>query len=278
MQGARRREYWDIRKPSNAADALYGRNPKGRQRFGRMALSLVACLGQLNGTPRFAPYTQIAAVAHVNKSDRLLGLLDKAYPDAGLALNFSNPLELLVAVILSAQCTDARVNEVTQMLFRKYRSARDYAKADPVIFEQEIRSTGFYRNKAKLVMGCCEKLVKDFGGNVPASLEALTRLPGVGRKTANMVLGNAFGVPGIAVDTHVLRVSNRLGLADSGDPEKVEAALNHQIPQARWTFLSNALILHGRQVCTAKKPLCGRCLLFSVCEWPDKGDWAAKTG
>jgi endonuclease-3 len=212
------------------------------------------------------------------ESGKLLKLLETAYPDAGLALNFSSPLELLVAVILSAQCTDARVNEVTQTLFRKYRSAGDYAKADPAVFEQEIRSTGFYRNKAKMVRGCCEALVKDFGGKVPDRLEALTRLPGVGRKTANMVLGNAFGVPGIAVDTHVLRVSNRLSLADSGDPGKVEEALMRQIPKSQWTFYSNAIILHGRQVCTAKKPLCGRCPLFSVCGWPEKGHWAAKTG
>jgi endonuclease III len=211
------------------------------------------------------------------KSDRLLRLLDKAYPDARLALNFSSPLELLVAVILSAQCTDARVNEVTQALFRKYRAARDYAKADPAVFEQEIRSTGFYHNKARLVRGCCETLVKEFGGRVPDHLEALARLPGVGRKTANMVLGNAFGVPGIAVDTHVLRVSNRLGLADSDDPVKVEEDLMRQIPKSQWTFYSNAIILHGRQVCTAKKPLCNRCALFSVCEWPEKEAWSART-
>ncbi|HET9702057.1 MAG TPA: endonuclease III, partial [Burkholderiales bacterium] len=154
---------------------------------------------------------------------KIIGLLAKTWPEPKLALHYSSPLELLVAVILSAQCTDARVNEVTGTLFRKYRSAKDYADADPATFEEEIRSTGFYRNKAKAVMGCCRKLVEDFGGKVPRMLEELTSLPGVGRKTANMVLGNAFGIPGIAVDTHVLRVSNRLGLASSDDPEEVEA-------------------------------------------------------
>jgi endonuclease-3 len=201
---------------------------------------------------------------------KIMGLLAKSYPDPRLALNYSNPLELLVAVILSAQCTDARVNEVTKTLFRKYRSAKDYAGADPAALEQEIRSTGFYRNKARAVLGCCRKLAEEFGGQVPRTLEELTTLPGVGRKTANMVLGNAFGIPGIAVDTHVLRVSNRLGLAASADPEEVGAELAKKIPREKWTVLSNALILHGREVCTAKKPQCGRCPLAPACDWPDK--------
>lgn len=201
---------------------------------------------------------------------KIIGLLAKTWPEPKLALHYSSPLELLVAVILSAQCTDARVNEVTRTLFRKYRSAKDYADADPATFEEEIRSTGFYRNKAKAVMGCCRKLVEDFGGKVPRLLEELTSLPGVGRKTANMVLGNAFGIPGIAVDTHVLRVSNRLGLASSDDPEEVEAQLAKQIPRQKWTVVSNALILHGREVCTARKPECGRCPLAGACDWSGK--------
>lgn len=201
---------------------------------------------------------------------KIIGLLAKTWPEPKLALHYSSPLELLVAVILSAQCTDARVNEVTGTLFRKYRSAKDYADADPATFEEEIRSTGFYRNKAKAVMGCCRKLVEDFGGKVPRMLEELTSLPGVGRKTANMVLGNAFGIPGIAVDTHVLRVSNRLGLASSDDPEEVEAQLAKRIPKQKWTVVSNALILHGREVCTARKPECGRCPLAGACDWPGK--------
>jgi endonuclease-3 len=192
------------------------------------------------------------------------------YPGAQLALRWSNPLELLVAVILSAQCTDARVNEVTRQLFRKYRTARAYAEADPTTFEQEIRPTGFYRNKAKLVTRCCQRLVAEHGGRVPEDVEALTALPGVGRKTANMVLGNAFGRPAIAVDTHVLRVSRRLGLARAEEPGAVEAQLAAQVPRAQWTAFTNALILHGREVCTARAPKCGECALNSLCPWPDK--------
>lgn len=202
---------------------------------------------------------------------RIAALLLQRYPEPKLALRFADELELLVAVILSAQCTDARVNEVTQTLFRKYRSAKDFAAADLAALEEDIRPTGFYRNKAKLIVGCCRRLVDEFGGQVPRGLEQLLTLPGVGRKTANMVLGNAFGIPGIAVDTHVLRVSNRLGLASSSDPEEVERQLAAQVPQAQWTLFSNALILHGRETCTAKNPRCGECLLHAECAWPEKG-------
>lgn len=201
---------------------------------------------------------------------KIAKLLSVQYPNPKLALNFSNPLELLVAVILSAQCTDARVNAVTKSLFKKYKSAKTYANADPAVFEQEIRATGFYRNKAKMVIGCCRKLVTDFKGKVPAALEELTTLPGVGRKTANMVLGNAFGKQGIAVDTHVLRVSNRLGLVQSKDAEEVEQMLMNQVPKDKWTVFSNAMILHGRETCTARKPRCGECALYAECEWPEK--------
>ncbi|HUX64091.1 endonuclease III [Sulfuricella sp.] len=197
-------------------------------------------------------------------------LLLAQYPEPRLALNYANALELLVAVILSAQCTDARVNEVTRHLFMKYRTAADFATADHAALEEDIRPTGFYRNKAKAVIGCCRKLVEEFGGKVPETLEALITLPGVGRKTANMVLGNAFGKPGIAVDTHVLRVANRLGLVSSDDPEEVERRLMGQLPPAQWTAFSNAMILHGRQVCTAKKPKCGECVLYAECGWAGK--------
>lgn len=192
------------------------------------------------------------------------------YPEPKLALNYANALELLVAVILSAQCTDARVNEVTRHLFKKYRTAADFAAADPAALEEDIRPTGFYHNKAKAVIGCCRNLVEQFGGNVPDTLEALVSLPGVGRKTANMVLGNAFGKPGIAVDTHVLRVANRLGLVVSDNPEEVERRLMELLQPAQWTAFSNAMILHGRQVCTAKNPKCGACALYSECGWPGK--------
>ncbi len=206
----------------------------------------------------------------MSNAKKIISLLAKAYPEPKLALDYANALELLVAVILSAQCTDARVNEVTRTLFRKYRSARAYAQADPAVFEQEIRSTGFYKNKAKAVIGCCNKLVEQFAGKVPRSVAELTTLPGVGRKTANMVLGNAFGIPGIAVDTHVLRVSNRLGLARGEDAEEVEAQLASQVPPEKWTAFSNAMILHGRHVCAARKPLCSECPLAGECAWPDK--------
>ncbi len=192
------------------------------------------------------------------------------YPQPVLALEFSNPLELLVATILSAQCTDARVNEVTRSLFKKYRKARDYADADLRTFEAEIRSTGFYRSKAKKVRECCRKLVDEFGGKVPDDPDAMATLPGVGRKTANMVLGNAFDRQAIAVDTHVLRVSNRLGLADTGNADKAEQALMEQIPKHKWTAFTNAMILHGRETCTARSPRCGACVIYEECEWPEK--------
>jgi endonuclease III len=202
---------------------------------------------------------------------KITTLLLKQHPHPKLALNYGNALELLVAVILSAQCTDARVNEATKTLFKKYKSAKGYANADPKTFEQEIRSTGFYRNKAKMVIGCCKKLVEDFGGKVPTRIEQMITLPGVGRKTANMVLGNAFGEQGIAVDTHVLRVSNRLGLVQSDNAEDVEQTLMTQVPKDKWTIFSNAMILHGREICTARKPRCGECGLYNECEWPQKG-------
>ena len=192
------------------------------------------------------------------------------YPDPKIALHFSNPLELLIAVILSAQCTDARVNEVTKALFKKYRRAADYADADLATFEQEIRSTGFYRNKAKTVIACGRKLVADFNGEVPTAVEQLVTLPGVGRKTANMVRGNAFGQQAISVDTHVLRVANRLGLAQSDDADKVEAALAGAVPPDKHTAFANAMILHGRETCTARNPHCPDCVLLKLCPWPDK--------
>ena len=201
---------------------------------------------------------------------KITALLLKKYPAPKLALHYGNPLELLIAVILSAQCTDARVNEVTASLFKKYRTAENYAAADPAVLETEIRSTGFYRNKARSVIACCQKLVADFHGEIPHTLEALTTLPGVGRKTANMVLGNAFGAPAIAVDTHVLRVSNRLGLAHSDDPQAVEEVLMPQVAKDKWMAFGNAMILHGRETCIARKPRCPECVLRAVCEWPDK--------
>jgi endonuclease-3 len=196
--------------------------------------------------------------------------LERAYPDAAIALRFSTPLELLVATILSAQCTDERVNQVTQSLFEKYRRAADYARADPDTFESEIRSTGFFRAKTRSVLGMARALVERHGGEVPRTLEALTALPGVGRKTANVVLGNAFGVPGIAVDTHVFRVTQRLGLAKADDPDDVEAQLAGVIPRPAWTRFSHLIQAHGRKTCRARMPACPACPVRALCPWPGK--------
>ena len=195
-----------------------------------------------------------------------MGALAAAYPKAHCELNFANPLELLISTILSAQCTDTRVNQVTAELFKKYRTAKDYAEADPEKFAMEIRSTGFYRNKAKNIQNACRELVEKHGGQVPASMEELTRLPGVGRKTANVVLGNAFGInAGIVVDTHVARLAGRLGLTKETDPEKIEQALMALVPQKDWTLFSHWLIWHGRRRCSARKPDCANCEIRQWC-------------
>jgi endonuclease-3 len=201
---------------------------------------------------------------------KITDLLLKRYPDPKTALNFSNALELLVATILSAQCADVRVNEVTKSLFKKYKKVKDYADADLKTFEEEIKPTGFFKNKAKSIISCSKMLIKGFNGAVPSTLEDLVKLPGIGRKTANVILGSAFGNQAIAVDTHVLRVSNRLGIAQSGNPDKVEVALNKQIPEENWTKVSLALILHGRETCSARRPKCGLCMLYKECGWPLK--------
>jgi len=201
---------------------------------------------------------------------KITELLLQRYPNPKTALRFGNPLELLVATILSAQCTDARVNEVTKTLFQKYRRASDYADADLATFEQEIRSSGFYRNKAKTVIACGRKLVADFGGEVPDRIEQLVTLPGVGRKTANVVLGNAFGRQAVAVDTHVTRVANRLGLVRSEDADEIETTLVAVVPADKQTAFGSAMILHGRETCVARKPRCPDCILLTLCQWPDK--------
>jgi len=200
----------------------------------------------------------------------LIRHLDRAYPDAACALRFSTPLELLVATILAAQCTDERVNQVTASLFQKYRRAADYAAADPATFEGEIRSTGFFRAKTRSVLGMARTLVERHGGEVPRTLDALVALPGVGRKTANVVLGNAFGVPGIAVDTHVFRVTQRLGLAKADAPDDIEAQLAEVVPRAHWTHFCHLIQAHGRQVCHARSPDCPSCPVRALCPWPGK--------
>jgi endonuclease III len=200
------------------------------------------------------------------RTREIIEILEKEYPDARTALNFTNPLELLVATVLSAQCTDERVNKVTLDLFKKYRSAEDYARADPAELEEDIRPTGFYRNKAKAVKGLGTDLVEKFDGRVPADLDDLVSLRGVGRKTANLVRGEAFGIPGIVADTHVVRLSQRIGLTEKNDPAKVEADLVEIVPKAAWTRFSNLLILHGRAVCTARKPRHEECRIVELCD------------
>ncbi|MGQ9653512.1 MAG: endonuclease III [Thermodesulfobacteriota bacterium] len=200
----------------------------------------------------------------------ILDLLAQAIPDPRTALNFSTPLELLVATVLSAQCTDARVNQVTPSLFRKYRTAADYARARPEQLEEEIRPTGFFRQKAKSIQGICREIEARFGGEVPGRLEDLVTLPGVGRKTANLVLSEAFGTPGVIVDTHVKRVTQRIGLTKETDPERIEFDLMDYVPREDWTRLSNLLIWHGRRTCTARRPLCSRCIIRTLCDYPDK--------
>jgi endonuclease-3 len=197
---------------------------------------------------------------------KLIKIWPKIYPDAHTELNFKTPLELLIATILSAQCTDKRVNMVTPALFKKYRSAKDYANAPQAELQNAIKSTGFFRSKTKSIQGATSKIVSKFGGKVPDSMEGLRELPGVGRKTANVVLGNAFGKnEGIVVDTHVIRLSQRLGLTKQKDPEKIEQDLMKLVPKEHWTNWSHWLIWHGRRRCYARKPDCENCEVFKLC-------------
>ena len=205
-----------------------------------------------------------------NRVKKIIRTLSKEIPDAPIALKFSNPLQLLIATILSAQCTDVKVNQVTPDLFKKYHTAKDFAESNLATLEEEIRPTGFYRNKAKSLQKCCQELVKRFGGEVPKTLDDLVTLPGVGRKTANVLLGNAFGIPGIAVDTHVHRVSRRIGLTKNDDPVKIEFDLMEIVPKEEWTHFSNLLIWHGRKTCVARKPLCGICPIRKECDYGSK--------
>lgn len=200
------------------------------------------------------------------KAKQIIEALTKHYPGARTALRFSNPLELLVATVLSAQCTDERVNRVTRDLFKKYRSAKDYAQVDLAELEEDIRPTGFFRNKAKSIKGFCTVLAERFNGDVPNNLEDLVSLPGIGRKTANLVLSEAFGIPGIVVDTHVLRLSKLIGLSKNTDPTKVEFDLMEIVPKEKWSLFSNLLILHGRAVCIARRPRHQECGIVDLCE------------
>ncbi len=206
----------------------------------------------------------------MSSAKQIVKKLLQAYPEPKIELNHSNALELLVATILSAQCKDQRVNEVTRELFKKYRKAEDYARANQAEFEKEIKPTGFYKNKARQIISCCKDLVERFGGRVPDNLDDLVTLSGVGRKTANLVLGVAFKKPAIAVDTHVQRVSRRLGLTQEEKPDKIEQDLMKKIPRDKWTDFTLAMILHGRRVCKARRPLCKECVLYKECPWEGK--------
>ena len=196
----------------------------------------------------------------------IIEILNGEYPDATTALEFTNPLELLVATVLSAQCTDERVNRVTRDLFRKYRSAEDYARAELAELEEDIRPTGFFRNKAKAIKSFCNDLAEKFNGEIPDKLDDLVSLSGIGRKTANLVLAEAYGIPGIVVDTHVLRLSKLIGLTTNTDATKVEFDLMEVVPRDEWIRFSNLLILHGRAICIARRPKHGECKIADLCD------------
>jgi endonuclease-3 len=209
--------------------------------------------------------SQPANIKDKERAEKIFVLLKKVYPSAKVALNFRTPFQLLIATILSAQCTDARVNMVTPELFRKYPSPESFAEADNKELEKEIRSTGFFRQKAMSIINCSKSIVENFGGEVPHTMEQLLTLDGVGRKTANVVLGNAFGIPGIAVDTHVARLSRRLGFTKENDPIKVEHDLMELFPPRRWTLLCHFIMAHGRKVCNSRSPKCEICVLNKLC-------------
>ncbi|MGO9077776.1 MAG: endonuclease III [Streptosporangiaceae bacterium] len=227
--------------------------------------------------PTAAPPSRTALVRRARRINRELAAL---YPGAHCELDFSTPLELLVATILSAQCTDRRVNQVTPVLFSRYAAAADYAAADRAEVEKIIQSTGFFRAKTTAIIGLGQALCERFGGEVPGRLADLVTLPGVGRKTANVVLGNAFGVPGITVDTHFARLSRRFGWTTREDPVKIEHEVGSLFPRSEWTMLSHRLIWHGRRVCHSRRPACGACTLAALCpsfgEGPTDGATARK--
>jgi endonuclease-3 len=202
-----------------------------------------------------------------NRIEQILSILRTHYPGVKSGLRYKNPLEMLISTILSAQCTDVRVNEVTETLFKRLHTAEDFAQVPLEKLEELIRPTGFYRNKAKNIKACCQRILADHNGKVPATMEALVELPGVGRKTANVVLGNAFGIPGIVVDTHVKRLSQRIGLTKETDPVRIEFDLMACIPEESWIDFSHQLIWHGRRICGARKPKCGDCPLLNLCDY-----------
>lgn len=203
--------------------------------------------------------------SEVDRAKEIFSRLKKEYPTVKIALDFSSPFQLLIATILSAQCTDARVNIVSKTLFKKYKFPKDFIKVSSEELEKDIFSTGFYRQKAKSIKQCCQALLENYNGEVPADFDKLVELPGVGRKTASVVAGNTFGIPAIAVDTHVKRLSNLLGFIKSDDPEKIESKLKELLPKKDWIMSSHYLASHGRKICTAKKPHCLQCVAGNLC-------------
>jgi endonuclease-3 len=201
------------------------------------------------------------------KALKIAELLQGMYPEATCSLEYKDPLQLMVATQLAAQCTDARVNIVTKDLFRKYRTEQDFANADLEELEQDIRSTGFYHNKAKNIIAACRMIISDYGGNVPSNIEDLLKLPGVGRKTANLILNDSFGVPGVVIDTHAKRLTNRMGLTENEDPEKIEYDLMKLLPAEKWGSFCHQLVFHGRALCDARKPKCGDCPILPHCRF-----------
>ncbi|ABN52515.1 MAG TPA: endonuclease III [Hungateiclostridium thermocellum] len=201
------------------------------------------------------------------KVKEIIKIFDELYRDAQCTLDYENPLQLLISTQLAAQCTDARVNVVTKTLFKKYKDARDFANADLKELEQDIKPTGFYHNKAKNIKETCKIIVEKFGGKVPDNMEDLLTLPGVGRKTANVILGDAFGIPGIVVDTHAKRLSNRIGLVNTDDPKKIEFELMEIVPKEKWSLFCHQLVYHGRAVCKARKPECDKCAIIDYCDY-----------
>ncbi len=199
------------------------------------------------------------------RAERIFGILDPLYTREKTALKYRTPFQLLIATILSAQCTDKQVNQVTQILFKKYQKPKDFLDAPISQLEEDIRPTGFFRNKAKSIKGCCQGLIDSYGGNVPPTMEEMIKLPGVGRKTANCVLGAVFDVPGVVVDTHVKRLANRLGLSNNKNPDIIEKDVEKLLPEAKWRRFSDVLIYHGRDVCNARKPDHDQCKIFHLC-------------
>lgn len=201
------------------------------------------------------------------KVSKIIENFEVMYPDATCSLEYKDPLQLMIATQLAAQCTDSRVNLVTKDLFKKYITAADFANANQEELEQDIKSTGFFHNKARNIIAACKMIIEEFGGTVPSNMENLLKLPGVGRKTANLVLNDCFGVPGIVVDTHAKRLSNRIGLSDFEDPEKIEYDLMKVVPKDKWGSFCHQLVFHGRAICNARKPLCEKCDILPFCRY-----------